>query len=182
MTEPLRVLDLFSGLEGWSTPFRERGHECVTLDLEPAFGPTIAADILEVKPELIIEAFGGHRPDIVLASPPCEAFSVLTIGRNWTGPKANPPHHPKTEKAELAERIVRATFALIDALEPAAWLVENPMAKLRKLSVVSGLERRSVTYCQYGHPFRKPTDLWGGFPKPLELPTRGRAASACTSA
>lgn len=51
------------------------------------------------------------------------------------------------------------------------FVVENPVAKLRKLQ--SGLERyerRTVTYCSFGEPFRKPTDLWGGFPPSLALP------------
>lgn len=37
----MRVLDLFSGLGGWSAAFRDRGHEVITLDIEPKFKPDI---------------------------------------------------------------------------------------------------------------------------------------------
>src|SRR4030067_1071741 len=51
-------------------------------------------------------------------------------------------------------------------MQPRWWLVENPVGKLRKLPVQAGVPRRQVTYCRYGRPFRKPTDLWG-YPPPL---------------
>lgn len=36
----IKVLDLFSGLGGWSNCWREAGHEVETLDLDPRFGAT----------------------------------------------------------------------------------------------------------------------------------------------
>lgn len=53
--------------------------------------------------------------------------------------------------------------------KPAFFVIENPRAKLRKLPVVADLERRTVTYCQYGEERMKPTDLWGVFPPSLVL-------------
>ena len=153
-----RVLDLFAGLQGWSEPWRENGWEVITLDYEESFGSDLTMDIRDfaVDPLYIL----GERPDVILASPPCEAFSVMTIGRNWTV-----GHTPKTEKAELAVELVQATLDVITTLKPRFWVMENPRAKLRKLPVVDGLDRVTVTYCQYGEPFMKPTDLWGGFPR-----------------
>lgn len=170
----MRVLDLFAGLEGWSAPFRDRGHEVCSSDIAERFDVDIHADILDLTPADL-----PWRPDIVLASPPCEVFSVLQIGRNWTGPTDFPPHQPKTEKAELALRLVERTRWLIGELEPAFFVIENPRAKLRKLPPVADLERRTVTYCQYGEPFMKPTDLWGGFPPSLVLKPTCRAGDPC---
>jgi site-specific DNA-cytosine methylase len=161
----VKVLDLFAGLRGWSDPFAERGHDVVTLDLDARFESDITADILEWG----ASELDGWRPDIILASPPCEAFSVLSIGRNWTGPDDVPAHQPKTDAARLARRIVERTREIIHQLEPAFYVIENPRGKLRKLPVVADLERRTVTYCQYGAPWQKPTDLWGGFPPTLQL-------------
>lgn len=157
------VLDLFCGLKGWSEPFLQRGHTVYTLDIDPKFQPDYVADILEINPKTL------PSPDIILASPPCEAFSVLRIGRNWTGPDDNPPHHPKTSVAKNAYKIVSKTLDIIDKLEPTYFIIENPRAKLRKLDLMQGLDRKTVTYCQYGEKFMKPTDLWGGFPPSLEL-------------
>jgi len=170
----VRVLDLFAGLEGWSAPFRERGHEVCSTDIDTRFDVDIHADILELVPADL-----PWRPDLVLASPPCESFSTLRIGYNWTGPKDDPPHQPKTDAARLALRIVERTRWLIEELNPAYFVIENPRAKLRKLPVVQDWERQTVTYCQFGEPFMKPTDLWGGFPPSLELPPPCKNGDPC---
>lgn len=170
----LKVLDLFAGLGGWSGAFQDRGHQVTTLDMEARFGCTVTADILDVAS---LDELPGAPFDIVLASPPCESFSVLTIGRNWTGPHDRPRHAPKTPKARLALEIVETTRTLIEAHAPSFFLIENPVAKLRKLPALAGLERRTVTYCRLGEPFRKPTDLWGGFPPSLVLPVPCRTVN-----
>lgn len=167
----MRVLDLFAGLEGWSGPFRERDHDVISVDIEPSFDVDLHADVLELEPADL-----PWKPDIVLASPPCEGFSVLTMGKSWTVPYPGTryPHlraetEPKSATAELGLRLVERTLWLLEELEPSYYVIENPRAKLRKLGVIGGLDRRSVSYCQYGEPFQKSTDLWGGFPPSLEL-------------
>lgn len=155
----LKVLDLFAGLQGWSKPFRDRGHDVLSLDLESEFGCDITADILEWDPDTL-----PWRPDIILASPPCEGFTVLTIMKNWTRPTDDPPNAPKTDQARLALRLVERTREVIDKLDPTFWVIENPRAKLRALPVLSLEERVTVTYCKYSESYMKPTDLWGGFP------------------
>ena len=162
----MNVLDLFAGLGGWSAPFRERGHDVRTLDRDPAFGCDVTADLLTWDPSEL----GDWRPQVVTASPPCEAFSVLRIGRNWTGPDDVTPHQPKTDQARLAVALVERTRWVIDHLAPRFFVIENPRAKLRKLPAVADLERRTVNYCHLGEPFAKPSDLWGGFPPSLALP------------
>lgn len=165
----VRVLDLFAGLRGWSEPFAERGHDVFSIDLDERFDVSLHADILTLTPNDL-----PWRPDIILASPPCEAFSVMTIGRNWTR-----EHTPKTDKARLAIALVESTRRLIDDLAPAYFVIENPRAKLRKLGMLNDLDRRTVTYCQYGEPFMKPTDLWGGFPPSLVTRPMCRPRAAC---
>lgn len=168
-SDRLRVLDLFAGLEGWSAPFRERGHDVYSVDVDARFDVDSHADVFELTPTDL-----PWQPDVVLASPPCEAFSVLRIGQNWTR-----DHQPRNDKARDAVRLVEATVALIAALEPRFWIIENPVGKLRRLPVVAPFYRRTVTYCQYGAPWRKPTDLWGGFPPSLELRPRCRPMQPC---
>lgn len=169
----MRVLDLFAGLEGWSAPFRDRGHTVISLDNDPRFNVDICADILEWDEHSI------PKPDVILASPPCEGFTVMNIGRNWTGPTDVPADHPKTETARLGLRLVERTVKIVANLQPRFWVMENPRAKLRKLPVVRPYERRTVTYCQYGLATMKPTDLWGGFPPSLELRQPCRNGDPC---
>lgn len=75
-----RILDLYSGLEGWGKKFRENGHEVVSVDMEAKFNPTIVADMLDVTADMLA-LYGPF--DLIVASPPCEAFSVAALGRNW---------------------------------------------------------------------------------------------------
>ncbi len=160
----MKVLDLFSGLRGWSEPFLERSHEVRTLELDRKFpGITYYADILEFAkdPDLWLQ---GWRPDVVLASPVCGGFSVMCIGRNWTK-----DHQPKTDTARHGLAMLEATISVINQLKPAFFVIENPRAKMRKMPQMVPFERRTVTYCQYGENRMKPTDLWGLFPKSLAL-------------
>lgn len=161
----MKVLDLFAGLGGWSAVARARGHDVRTLDFDPKFECDYVADILEWDPATL-----PWRPDLVLASPPCEGFTVMNIGKNWTRPDDDPPHQPKTDSARLALRIVERTREIIEELAPSFFIIENPRAKLRVLPVVADLERRTAWYCHLGETMAKPTDLFGGFPPSLVLP------------
>lgn len=154
-----RVLDLFAGLRGWSQAALDMGLEVFTVDLDPAFDVDLHADIRFLRPADL-----PWRPNLVLASPPCELFSCLNLGKNWHGPDWNPPHAPKNRRAAEAQNLVRRTLRLVERLSPDFWVMENPRAKLRVLPFMRRLPRVTVTYCQYGEPFMKPTDLWGHFP------------------
>jgi hypothetical protein len=173
----MNVLDLFAGLEGWSTPFRERGHRVFSTDFDPQFKVDLVKNILDITPDDI-----PFRPDIILASPPCEAFSVMNIGKNWTGPDADPPHQPKTDRAKLGLQILERTVWLIQWLRPSYFIIENPRAKMRKMPVMQQFDRRTVTYCQYGMRWQKPTDLWGGFPPSLILREMCQRGAPCHEA
>lgn len=157
----MRVLDLFAGLRGWSDPWRDSGHEVFTIDINRQFDVDAYININHV--ERVIDAL-PWKPDVILASPPCEAFSVMRIGTNW-----NKDNTPKTPKAVQGLRNVVSTIEIIRRLNPTYWVIENPMGKLRSLPILSMVDRRHVTYCQYGETRMKPTDLWGGLPKDFKL-------------
>lgn len=167
----MRVLDLFCGLKGWSAPFAERGHEVVTLDLDPGFEPTIAADLLAVAADDVRAAFGGASPDVVLASPPCETFSVASMGHHWTGGRRG--YEPRTEAALVGLKLARRTVELIGELAPAFAVVENPRGMMRRVAGFP-VEPTTVWYCHYGESRAKPTDLWG-----LPFPPSFEAEPAC---
>jgi hypothetical protein len=96
-------------------------------------------------------------------SPPCEAFSVASIGHHWGGGARQ--YQPKTTHAVLSQKIVEHSVKLVQAIKPpSGWMMENPRGVLRKLPCVAGLPRVTVSYCQYGDTRMKPTDLWGEVP------------------
>lgn len=146
------MLDLFAGLGGWHAAFADRGHDVVSVDNDPSFGCTVTADLLTVPTAAL-----GSGYDIVLASPPCEAFSVAAFGHHWS-----PGRVPKTQHAMLSVQLVHRTLVIIEALAPTAWVIENPRGMLRKLGILSNSDRVTVWHCRYGDDVAKPTDLWLG--------------------
>ncbi len=145
----MKILELFSGTESFSKVARERGHEVFTIDNDPQFKSSLCKDIMDVVPEDI-----PFKPDIIWASPPCQRFSVASIYRHWENGK------PKHEGTWESLMVVSKTISLILSLKPRFWIIENPRGMLRKQKMMINLPRDTITYCQYGHPCQKPTDLW----------------------
>ena len=105
--------------------------------------------------EYLITKYG--QPDFIWASPPCTTFSVASCSTYWT-----PNGMPKNDKALNGIQMVQHTINLIKTLNPLkGYIIENPRGMLRKQSIMNFMDRRTVTYCQYGETRMKPTDLWG---------------------
>ena len=158
MSERL-AFDLFAGTGSATKALKARGWTVVEVESDATFSPDLLADVGKLTAAGLIERYGS--PDFVWASPPCTAFSVASLGHHWTG--GHRAYIPRTDKARESIALVSHTVALIQALSPRfGWIMENPRGLLRKLPVVAGLPRSTVTYCQYGDTRMKPTDLWGG--------------------
>ena len=155
----MRVLDLFSGLHGWAEPFIDRGHRVVTSDIDPRFGCTVTGDFLDAAVRETIEMYGPF--DVILASPPCESFSVASMGHHWGGGKG--AYVPRTGRAMLGIELLVATVDFCEK-QGIPFLIENPRGMMRKMDAVQHLPRHTVTYCQYGQTNMKPTDLFGTVP------------------
>jgi len=161
----LRVLDLFSGRKGWSTAMKDRGHYVLTIDNNPEMEPDICMNIMELTTEDI-----GTDWDIVLASPPCEAFSIASCMHHWS---AELPRVPKTQFADDSLQLVQHTFDLIQEINPRYWAMENPRGMLRKVWKEPTLTTYFASWLGGVHETRrpqKPTDLWGKFPERMPWP------------
>ena len=101
----------------------------------------------------------GYLPgyfDFVWASPPCTEYNIAkTVG---------------VRNLPLADRTVKAVLNIIDFLQPRHWIIENPVGLLRLRPFMQNLDgnRVTTTYCHFGFPYRKATDLWTNIP--VELP------------
>lgn len=151
-------IDLCSGLGGFSAAFRDAGWEVVTVDIDPRFEPTVCADI--TKAGLYGEIANATKTTdlrerfskiIVLASPPCERFSLAC--HTW----------PKTG-IQRALQIVGACLETISLVKPDSWLLENPKGRLRWFL---GTPRGTIRLSDYGAPYLKPTDYWGNVALPM---------------
>lgn len=151
MDQDLKVVELFGGSCSFSNVAKKFGYKTWTTDWEPFEDIDHVTNIMDLDLGII-----PFQPDIVWASPPCTAFSVATIGRNWH----KDPIRPKTEKAEEAMMILEQTVWILNELQPKYFILENPRGMMRTMPAVEWLDRTTVTYCQYGEERMKPTDLW----------------------
>ncbi len=155
------IFDFFAGTGSSTQAFRDAGHTVFTFEKDPFFEATETVDIMKLSVAYPLEKYG--QPDFVWASPPCTAFSVASMGHHWASGGEHPV--PKTPAAEFNQLLVGKAIELAQGLNPKfGFLIENPRGMLRKLPVVQGLNRRTVTYCQYGDDRMKPTDIWGNVP------------------
>ena len=148
----MNVLDLFSGLGGWSKAFQDRGHTVVTVDNEKKFNPVICKDIIKLEKK----DFNGYDFDIILASPPCTEFSKSTMPKSWTSVKkygCNP---------NLL--LLAKTVLLIQELNPKWWVIENVRGAVPYFDLLIGKPIKKV-----GSRY-----LWGNFPVIDVLPTHGK--------
>lgn len=169
----MKVLDLFSGKGGFCAAFKERGHEVFTVDINKRFGCDLTADVLTLTPADL-----GSGYDIIIASPPCQCFSVASMGKHWGTPYGT----PKTQEARTAMLLVAHTMELLEKMNPEFWLVENPRGMMRKLPTMQKYPRRTITYCQYGEKRMKPTDIWGVMPPTFQFRKSCRNGDKCHDA
>ena len=153
------ILELFAGTASFSNVARSLGYQVFTSDYDQSFNTDYSVDILKFDTAKL-----PFSPDIIWASPPCETFSVASLGHHWTGGKN--AYIPKTERAIQGQEYVKKTIAIINKLKPKYWIIENPRGMLRKMPFMQELERyrHTVTYCQYGDTRMKPTDIWTNIP------------------
>jgi len=151
----MKTLELFCGRKSFSKVFDKYGHKTTTTDIDPIFNPDIVKDILELN----VCDIGLY--DIIWASPPCETFSVASIGHHW-----NKDNTPKTKECILGMKILDKTIQIISELKPKYFFIENPRGKMRKviddIFKKYGIEykRETICYCRYGDTRMKPTDIW----------------------
>ncbi len=149
----MNLLELFAGSRSVGKQAEKLGYKVFSSDLVSFEGINYSISILDFDVKKV-----PFKPDVIWASPPCTGFSVAAIGHHWSGGKG--AYIPKTETAKLGIELVKKTIEIIEHFQPKYWFLENPRGVLRKLDVVKDLQRKSVTYCQYGDERMKPTDIW----------------------
>jgi C-5 cytosine-specific DNA methylase len=122
-----RLLDLFCGRWGWSRAFAARGWHCVGIDLvEPSEIPEncvfIKADILGLEWQadgFLCTNDGYNQPvadrfDFIVASSPCEEFSVWGMSH----------FHPNPKYPEFGIKLFNYTRAICEA-SGVPYIMEN---------------------------------------------------------
>ena len=155
----MRSLELCCGSKSVSKYFEMQGWECVTLDWDKKFDPTIVADVRDIDPP---NKWRAGEFDVVWASPPCTEFSIA---------KRN------ARDFETADQIVIACWNIIQHLTSTTknvyWFMENPATgylKTRPYMLGRESEKKTLCYCQYGCPYKKSTNIWSNLewnPRPM---------------
>jgi hypothetical protein len=148
----MNALDLFCGSGGWTRGFLAEGFSVTGVDLErhPAYplgAGFIKADLQETP---ILLEFPRGAPLVIVASPPCEEFSRMSMP--WT--RARNPPEPSLALVERTREIVRA-------VQPRFWVLENVKGAVPYLGLP--VKRVGSRY------------LWGDFPPFYCKPKHGKA-------
>lgn len=142
MKEKRLCLDLCAGLGGFSRAFKDREDwEVVTVDYNSKFQPDIIAKVEDLLED---EKFMALRPDVILASPPCERWSIANS--QWP-----------QEGIYEAAKALGACLEIIARMKPKGWILENPKGRMRWFL---RKPRATVSLLQFGYKTVKPTDFW----------------------
>lgn len=164
------ILDLCGGTGAWSKPYADAGYDVINITL-PDY------DILETEfrsyYDMIFNPRGlvlsGEDVYGILAAPPCTMFSLVRT-------TARKPRDFR-EGMELVVACLNIIWECRYRGKLGFWCLENPRGYLRQF-----LGKPVFTFQPYefGHPYKKITDLWGHFnvPEkgPLVSPDKGSLA------
>lgn len=130
----MRMFDACAGLGGASAAMRQRGWDVLTLDVDPAFGCDVTADLLTYH-------YDGPPVDLAWFSVPCDEFARLSMP--WTRARLPVGFEPSMALVNAARR-------LIAEIQPRFWVIENV--------------RGAVPYLGQPQAKVGPFHLWGTFP------------------
>ena len=156
-----RLLELCCGSKSVSKYFEAQGWECVTVDIDPKFEPTLCEDVRNIDPPNMWKA---GEFDVVWCSPPCTFFSIA---------RTRAPRDFRT-----ADQIVLACWDIIrhlisDPTKNVFWFMENPATgylKTRWYMQEFEAEKKTLCYCKYGCPYKKSANIWSNMdwePRPI---------------
>lgn len=170
----MKVIDFFSGLGGFSEAFVESDNwDVLRIDYDKQFFDiphTHIGDLMKLDIGFF-DKKGFAKPDILLMSPPCECFSLMSVYHYWENGR------PKKDATRQAIALVQKAVALKDLLQPKFWIIENPNGMMKK---VLGKPNRYTWWASWyserdiimqklrkiglALPPMKPTSLWGLLP------------------
>ena len=138
----MRVLDLFSGLGGFSEAFVLAGDEVVRIENNPLLSEvpcTQMQNVLEVRDRLLRFQEEGQpirEYDLLLAGPPCREFSLA-----YSSPRSIA--HRNGEDYKPSMELVQATLDIIKITKPRYWVIENVIGSISYFEAL-GLTPRQI--------------------------------------
>jgi len=165
----MKVLDLCSGLGGFSEAFVAAGHEVLRIENNP-----LLVDVAETKIQCIFELRDLLEDnnesllgdiDVILFSPPCYEFSLAFDAPRavWSRENAGIPYEPSMD-------ILECGMEIITILKPRYWIIENVRGASPYFSQLLGRARQiNEAYFFWGN---FPSFVPGAFPSKAEKDER----------
>lgn len=173
-----KILELFSGTEGISNAFRNRGWDAFTIDWDESFPSSWHTDISKITVNDILTRFG--IPDVIWIGTDCTTYSVAAISKHRKQNKETGNLDPISEYAKFCDDMNWNVRKIVDELQKLnpklIYFWENPRGGFRKMNFIKDLPRYTITYNKYlmDRPFEerrmKPTDIFTNHPDPKFLP------------
>jgi len=167
----MRVLDLFSGLGGWSEAFKTAGHEVLRIENNPLLKDIPRTHLIDIKEfrDSLLEARNNGETcpfpeiDLITASPPCLNFSNAFNApkSNWL--RENPSLGVDDYEPDL--ELLNITLEIIDILKPKYYIIENVVGSIRYFKPKLGVPRQIIGAFV----------LWGNYPEIIiknQLPSK----------
>lgn len=163
----LKVLDLFSGLGGFSEAFVLNNDEVLRIENNPLLSEVKHTTLMDVRKlrDIIAEGLkeGSLNPyllniDLIMASPPCYDFSLA-----FSAPQGIIARKGREEflAYEPDMELFHITLEIIEMLKPRYWIIENVRGSIRHCEKI-GLHPRQKfqAYVLYGNfPMFKPPKM-----------------------
>jgi len=120
-------VDIFSGAGGMSEGFRQAGFEVLLgVDCDPFsvqtfqrnHGKAIQCRIEKLTANRIRKEVGGRRITVLVAGPPCQAFSTIAVAKLRSLNKSTNLRHP-------LNKLYREVLRLVKDLQPPFFVMEN---------------------------------------------------------
>tara|TARA_R110001606_G_scaffold34961_1_gene102325 strand:+ start:1035 stop:1682 length:648 start_codon:yes stop_codon:yes gene_type:complete len=150
----MNTLDLCCGTKSFSKIADKYGYNTYTLDLLEKFEPTYCCDLLQWD----YKQFPVGYFKIIWASPPCQSFSTMGGGKH----RLKVDMTPKTDIAKNGDLYLKKVLEIIEYFKPSLYLIENPRALMRYSEYMINFNPiiNECSYCKYGFPYMKNTDIF----------------------
>jgi site-specific DNA-cytosine methylase len=140
----MKAIDLCCGYGGWTQGFQDAGYEVVGYDIKkyPGYmGELIIQDINT------LDASKLKGIDVIVASPPCIEFSIVSMLSYKAGTRAAP-------NPEQGLILVKRCKQIIDEVKPKFWAIENVRGAVKHFKPLLGNPKMK----------NPPWFIWGNFP------------------
>ena len=156
----MRILDLCCGCGGFSLGFRDKYNRFLGIDIWDkalkSYQANLNAETIQADIRFLdVSVFKKHEFDIIIGSPPCQAFSTIK--------NINPIFQDFYQIPDMS--IVNAFLKIKDELNPKFWIIENVPPITKFMPKNAGCPK-ILKACDFGLLHERRRAFYGNFIEP----------------